>query len=76
MPSLAVSTTTNTYRLSGFTVKENSVADSGIGITVGLCALTAAVLLVAGHYWREWARRRKLKRMDHRDCWEVMRNRH
>lgn len=51
------------------------MGESGIGITVGLCVLTAAVLLVAGHYWHEWMRRRKLKRMDHRDCWEVMRHR-
>lgn len=52
------------------------MAESGIGITVGLCGLAAAVLLVAGHYWREWSHRKQLKRMDHRDCWEVMRKRH
>jgi hypothetical protein len=61
--------------LISFTVKECSVAESGTGIVVGLCALSAAVLLVAVHYWRETIRRRKLMQMDHRDCWEVMRHR-
>ncbi|NPT42786.1 hypothetical protein GNZ12_16000 [Paraburkholderia sp. 1N] len=51
------------------------MAESGTGIVVGLCALSAAVLLVAVHYWRETIRRRKLMQMDHRDCWEVMRPR-
>ncbi|CAB3660089.1 hypothetical protein LMG24238_01623 [Paraburkholderia sediminicola] len=51
------------------------MAESWTGIVVGLCALSAAALLVAVHYWREMTRRRKLSRMDHRDWWEVMRDR-
>jgi hypothetical protein len=51
------------------------VAESGTGIVVGLCGLSAVVMLVAVHYWREMTRRRKLRQMDHRDCWEVMRHR-
>jgi hypothetical protein len=51
------------------------MAESGAGIVVGLCGLSAAMLLVAGHYWREMLRRRQLRRMDHHDCWEVMRHR-
>ncbi|RKF31517.1 hypothetical protein BCY88_12185 [Paraburkholderia fungorum] len=58
------------------TVRGCFVAESWTGIVVGLCGMSAAVLLVAVHYWREMTRRRKLKRMDHRDWWEVMRDRH
>jgi len=61
--------------LISLTVRESFVAESWTGIVVGLCGLSAAVLLVAVHYWREMTRRRKLERMDHRDCWEVMRDR-
>ncbi|WP_198018016.1 hypothetical protein [Burkholderia sp. WSM2230] len=46
------------------------------GIVVGLFGLTAAVMLIAGHYRRELMRRRHLRQMDHRQCWEVMRRRH
>jgi hypothetical protein len=56
-------------------VKECSVAESWAGIAVGLFGLTAAVLLVADHYRRELTRRRQLRQMDHRHCWEVMRHR-
>jgi hypothetical protein len=51
------------------------MAESATGIVVGLCGLSAAMLLVAVHYWREMKRRRQLRQMDHRDCWEVMRGR-
>ncbi|SOE47229.1 hypothetical protein SAMN05446635_0138 [Burkholderia sp. OK233] len=51
------------------------MVESWTGIVVGLCGLSAAVLLTAGHYWSEMMRRRQLRRMDHRDCWEVMRHR-
>jgi hypothetical protein len=51
------------------------MAESGAGIVVGLCGLSVAMLLVAGHYWREMIRRRQLRQMNHHDCWEVMRHR-
>ncbi|RKE37027.1 hypothetical protein B0G76_3254 [Paraburkholderia sp. BL23I1N1] len=51
------------------------MAESWTGIVLGLCGLSVAVLLVAVHYWREMTRRRKLRRMDHLECWEVMRHR-
>ncbi|KLU20549.1 hypothetical protein EOS_40575 [Caballeronia mineralivorans PML1(12)] len=56
--------------------KESSVTDSWTGIIVGSFGLVVAAVLVAGHYRREWARQRQLRRMDHRHCWDVMRNRH
>jgi hypothetical protein len=52
------------------------VTDSWTGIIVGSFGLVVAAVLVAGHYRREWARQRQLRRMDHRHCWDVMRNRH
>jgi len=55
--------------------KESSVTDAWAGIVVGSFGLTVAALLVIGHYRREWMRRRLLRRMDHRQCWDVMRKR-
>jgi len=52
------------------------VTDSWTGIIVGSFGLVVAAVLVAGHYRREWVRQRQLRRMDHRHCWDVMRNRH
>ncbi|MGF6904189.1 hypothetical protein [Paraburkholderia phytofirmans] len=51
------------------------MAESWTGVVVGLCGLSAAALLIAVHYRREMMRQRKLRQMDHRDCWEVMRQR-
>jgi hypothetical protein len=51
------------------------VAEPWTGIAVGVFALTAAVMLIAGHYRRELRRRRHLRHMDHHQCWEVMRHR-
>jgi hypothetical protein len=51
------------------------VTDSWTGIVVGSFGLAAAALLVIGHYRREWTRQRLLRRMDHRQCWDVMRKR-
>jgi hypothetical protein len=55
--------------------KESFVTDSWAGIVVGSFALAVAALLVIGHYRREWMRQRLLRRMDHRHCWDVMRQR-
>lgn len=55
--------------------KESSVTDSWTGIIVGSFGLVVAALLVVGHYRREWTRQQLLRRMDHRHCWDVMRNR-
>lgn len=51
------------------------MTDSWAGIAVGFVGLVAAALLVASHYRRELIRRRTLKQMDPRQCWEVMRHR-
>ncbi|MEX3816537.1 hypothetical protein AB3X96_41425 [Paraburkholderia sp. BR13439] len=51
------------------------MAESWTGIAVGLFGLTSAVLLVAAHYRRELIRRRQLRQMDHRHCWDVMQHR-
>jgi hypothetical protein len=56
--------------------KESPVTDLWLGIIVGSFGLAVGALLVIGHYRREWMRRRLLSRMDHRHCWDVMRNRH
>ncbi|MGX6998184.1 hypothetical protein [Caballeronia sp. KNU42] len=47
-----------------------------MGMVVGLFALASAAMLVIAHYRREHRRKRLLRRMDHRQCWEVMRRRH
>ena len=51
------------------------MTDAWAGIVVGSFGLTVAALLVVGHYRREWMRRRLLRRMDHQQCWDVMRKR-
>ena len=49
---------------------------SADGAVLGAClALAVATLLVIGHYRRELVRQRLLRQMDHRHCWDVMRNR-
>jgi hypothetical protein len=55
--------------------KESSVTDLWTGIIVGSFGLAVATLLVIGHYRRELTRQRLLRQMDHRHCWDVMRNR-
>ena len=47
-----------------------------MGMVVGLFVLASAAMLVIAHYRREHRRKRLLRRMDHRQCWEVMRRRH
>ena len=47
-----------------------------MGMVVGLFVLASAAILVIAHYRREHRRKRLLHRMDHRQCWEVMRRRH
>ncbi|MBK5066325.1 hypothetical protein [Paraburkholderia domus] len=49
--------------------------DAWAGIVVGFFGLAAAALLVVNHYRRELMRRRMLRQMDARQCWEVMRRR-
>ncbi|CAE6816117.1 hypothetical protein R75461_05878 [Paraburkholderia nemoris] len=51
------------------------MSDSWEGIVVGVLGLTVAALLVASHYRRELIRRRMLRQMDPRQCWDVMRDR-
>jgi hypothetical protein len=51
------------------------VTDSWTGIVVGSFGLVVGAVLVVGHYRREWMRQRLLRRMDHRHCWDLMRNR-
>lgn len=51
------------------------MSDSWAGIAVGFFGLGVAALLVAGHYRRELMRRRMLRQMDPRQCWDVMRHR-
>jgi hypothetical protein len=51
------------------------MTDSWEGIVFGLSALVVAAAMVIGHYRREWMRQKTLKRMDHREYWEVMRRR-
>jgi hypothetical protein len=51
------------------------VSDSWAGIAVGFFGLGVAALLVASHYRRELMRRRMLRQMDPRQCWDVMRDR-
>ncbi len=60
---------------SSSSVKESSVSDSWAGIAVGVFGLVVAALLVANHYRRELMRRRMLRQMDPRQCWDVMRDR-
>jgi integral membrane sensor domain MASE1 len=47
-----------------------------MGMVVGMFVLASAAMLVIAHYRREHRRKRLLRRMDHRQCWEVMRRRH
>ena len=42
---------------------------------VGLLVLAGAAMMVVAHYRREHLRKRLLRQMDHRQCWEVMRRR-
>jgi hypothetical protein len=55
--------------------KEPSMTDWWIGVVVGSFALVVAASMVIGHYRRERTRQRLLRRMDHRHCWDVMRQR-
>lgn len=50
--------------------------ESWMGVVVGVFALVIAASLVIGHYHREYQRTRVLRRMDPRQCWDVMRRRH
>jgi len=52
------------------------MTNSLAGILVGSFALALAALMVIGHYRRESMRQRLLRQMDHRHCWDVMRQRH
>jgi hypothetical protein len=47
-----------------------------VAIVVGSFVLAIAVMLVVGHYRREYLREQLLRRMDHLHCWDVMRHRH
>ena len=51
------------------------MTDLWTGIIVGSFGLAVATLLVIGHYRRELIRQRLLRQMDHRHCWDLMRNR-
>jgi hypothetical protein len=51
------------------------MTESWIGIIVGAVALVIAVTVIIVHYRREHIRARLLRRMDHRQCWDVMRRR-
>ena len=51
------------------------MSESWVGMIVGLFVLVTAAMLVIGHYRREHRRERLLRRMDHHDCWDVMRRR-
>ena len=52
------------------------MSESWMGMIVGSFVLAIAALLIVGHYRREHLRKRLLRRMDHRHCWDVMRRRH
>jgi len=52
------------------------MSDAWMVMVVGLFVLASAAMLVIAHYRREHQRERLLRRMDHRQCWEVMRRRH
>jgi len=52
------------------------MSEAWMAMVVGLFVLASATVLVIGHYRREHLRVRLLRRMDHRQCWEVMRRRH
>lgn len=52
------------------------MGEAWLGMVIGLFVLASAAMLVIAHYRREHLRKRLLRRMDHRQCWEVMRRRH
>jgi hypothetical protein len=51
------------------------MSETWMGIVVGSFVLAIAAMLIIGHYRREHRRDRLLRRMDHRQCWDVMRRR-
>ena len=52
------------------------MSETWMGVVVGSFVLAIAATLIIGHYCREHRRERLLRRMDHRQCWDVMRRRH
>jgi hypothetical protein len=51
------------------------MTESWMGIVAGSFVLAIAATVIVGHYWREHMRAQLLRRMDHRQCWDVMRRR-
>lgn len=49
------------------------MTESWIGIVARSVVLAISVTVIVGHYLREHRRAQQLKRMDFRQCWEVMR---
>jgi len=52
------------------------MTESWMGIVAGSLVLAISATVIVGHYRREHMRKQQLRRMDHRQCWEVMRRRH
>jgi hypothetical protein len=51
------------------------MSEAWMAMVAGLFVLASAAVLVIVHYRREHMRERLLRRMDHRQCWDVMRRR-
>jgi len=51
------------------------MTESWMGIVAGSAVLAIAATVITGHYRREHMRAQLLRRMDYRQCWDVMRRR-
>ena len=64
-------------RAKGSRLREKvfAMTESWMGIVAGSFVLAIAATAIIGHYRREHVRKQLLRRMDHRQCWDVMRRR-
>jgi hypothetical protein len=51
------------------------MTESWMGIVAGSLVLAIAATVIIGHYRREYRRTQLLRRMDFRQCWDVLRRR-